>query len=438
MEHLKQVPEPSAADRSAVVETVSSLLADVRERGERAVREHSARLDDWSPTSFRVDDADIASAHERISPELREAIDYAQEQVRNFAELQRQTLHDLEVETRPGVVLGHRHLPVDSVGAYVPGGRYSLIASSYMSVIPAKVAGVSRVVVSTPARGGTVHPGLLYSAREAGADAVYSVGGAHALAAMAYGALDGLAPVDMIVGPGNQYVVEAKRQLFGTVGIDLLAGPTEIGVIADDTADPFIVACDLVGQAEHDPHSRAVLITTSRELGEAVLAQMDEHLSAVATEDVARQCWTNGGEVIVVDDEDELVAVSDRYALEHVEVLVRDPRRMIDRLTHYGSLFVGEETTVAYGDKVAGTNHILPTHGAARFTGGLWVGKFLKTVTFQHMNRGGSLEMARHCDVEATAEGMVAHARTATVRIDRYEAGETAAAAHRHAERSAD
>ncbi len=420
MEYLRQAPTPSEADRSAVVDTVASVLADVRQRGEAAVREYSAKLDDWSPDSFRVPDREIETAHQHLSPELREAIDFAQEQVRNFAQLQRGTLLDLEVETRPGVILGHRHLPVDSVGAYVPGGRYSLIASSYMSVIPAKVAGVRRVIVATPARGGQVHPGLLYSAREAGADAVYAVGGAQALAALAYGALEGLDPVDMVVGPGNQYVVEAKRQLFGEVGIDLLAGPTEIGIIADQTADPFIVACDLVGQAEHDPHSRAVLITTSRELGQAVIDQMDDHLSAVSTEEVARQCWVNGGEVIVVRDTEELVAVCDDYALEHIEVLTRDPRRMIERLRHYGSLFVGEETTVAYGDKVSGPNHILPTLRAARFTGGLWVGKFLKTVTYQHMDREASLEMARHCDVEATAEGMVAHARTATVRIERY------------------
>lgn len=435
MEYLKRAPERSESDQREVIDAVASMLADIRERGEAAVRELSQRLDDWSPESFRVPDREIETAHEHIAPELREAIDFAQDQVRGFARLQRETLLDLEVETRPGAVLGHRHLPVDSVGAYVPGGRYSLIASSYMSVIPAKVAGVPRVVVSTPARGGNIHPGLLYSAREAGADAVYSVGGAQALAAMAYGALDGLAAVDMIVGPGNRYVVEAKRQLFGHVGIDLLAGPTEIGIVADDTADPFIVACDLVGQAEHDPYSRAVLMTTSRELGQAVIDTIDDHLTAVATEEVARQCWDNGGEVILVRDEEELIDVSDDYALEHIEVLMRDPERMIDRLAHYGSLFVGEETTVAYGDKVSGTNHILPTLRAARFTGGLWVGKFLKTVTFQHMDRAASLEMARHCDVEATAEGMVAHARTASVRIERYGRDNAAATAAREVSR---
>jgi sulfopropanediol 3-dehydrogenase len=251
---------------------------------------------------------------------------------------------------------------------------------------------------------------------------------------MAYGVLPGMEPVDMLVGPGNRYVVEAKRQLFGQVGVDLLAGPTEIGVVADDTADPYIVACDLVGQAEHDPYSRAVLITTSREVGESVIAQMDEHLAAVSTEDVARQCWENGGEVILADDEEELIAVSDDYALEHIEVLMREPERMIERLRHYGSLFVGEEATVAYGDKVSGPNHILPTLRAARFTGGLWVGKFLKTVTFQQMDTAASVEMAGHCDALASAEGMVAHARTATVRIDRYGGAAAEGAAARAAE----
>jgi sulfopropanediol 3-dehydrogenase len=282
------------------------------------------------------------------------------------------------------------------------------------------VAGVGRVVVSTPPMGGRVPPGVLYAAHLAGADAIYSLGGVQALAAMAYGLLPGLDPVDMIVGPGNAYVVEAKRQIFGDVGIDLLAGPTEIGIIADDSADPFIVACDLVGQLEHDPRSRGVLITTSRELGQAVIDEMDAHLSAVSTEEVARAAWEHGGEVIVVADEQELIEVSDEYAMEHIEVLMREPKRMLDLLTHYGSLFIGEETTVAYGDKVVGTNHVLPTHRAARFTGGLWVGKYLKTVTYQYMDKGGSLEMAHHCDIEATAEGMAAHARTATVRTARY------------------
>lgn len=424
MRYLKHAAEGADVARDAVRERVAQMLGEIRQEGEAAVRRYAQELDGHAPASFRVPDDELATAGDRVEPEVREAIDFAIEQVRNFARLQRETMRDLEVETRPGVVLGHRHLPVRSVGTYVPGGRYSLIASAYMSVVPARVAGVEQVVVCTPpTRSGNVLSGLLYAAHRAGADAVYALGGVQALGAMAYGLLPGMDPVDMIVGPGNQYVVEAKRQLFGQVGIDLLAGPTEIGILADDTADPFLVAADLVGQAEHDPLSRVVLITTSEQLGQAVIDQMDAHLKAVATEEVARASWEHGGEVIVVADVDELVAVSDRYALEHVEVHVAEPRKMIDRLGEYGSLFVGEEATVAYGDKVSGPNHILPTHRAARFTGGLWVGKFLKTVTFQHMDEAASVEMARHCEVEANAEGMVAHARTATVRLDRYGAG---------------
>ncbi len=421
MEHLKRpAVTDQVLDTRVVAETVTGIIDDVRERGMEAVRVYAEKFDGYAPEDLRVPRDEIEKAASRIDDDLKRAIHFAHDQVRRFAELQRETIQDLEVETEPGVVLGHRNVPVDRVGAYVPGGRYSLIASSYMSIIPARVAGVKEVHVCTPPRNGEIHPGLLYSADLAGADTIHALGGVQALAALAFGVLPDVGPVDFLAGPGNRFVVEAKRQLFGEVGIDLLAGPTEIGIVADETADPFIVACDLVGQAEHDPHSRAILITTSRKLAEEVIAQMDDHLSAVSTEDVARQCWENGGEVIVVDDEDEMVAVSDEYAIEHVEVLVRDPERFIDRLTHYGSLFVGEEATVAYGDKVSGPNHILPTHRAARFTGGLWVGKFLKTVTYQRMDRAGSRLMAQHCEVESLAEGMVAHARTARVRLDRY------------------
>lgn len=420
MRYLKQAPRQAASDAAEVRETVAGIIADVRECGETAVREYSRQLDDWAPEVFRISDSELARAHEKVPDELRESIDFGIAQVRNFAELQRAALRDVEAETRPGVVLGHRHLPVERVGAYVPGGRYSLIASCYMSVVPARTAGVDHITVCTPARLGQVSPGLLYAARESGADEVYAVGGVQAVAAMAYGALEDMAPADMIVGPGNRYVVEAKRQLFGEVGIDLLAGPTEIGILADDTTDPFIVACDLIGQAEHDPYSRAVLISTSAEMAQAVLDQIDSHLSAIATADVAGQCWDNGGEIVLVDDQNELIAASDRYALEHIEVLTSDAERIAKRLRHYGSLFVGEETTVAYGDKVSGPNHILPTGRAARFSGGLSVAHYLKTVTFQHANRAASVDMARYCEAVAQAEGMVSHARTAAVRRDRY------------------
>jgi sulfopropanediol 3-dehydrogenase len=416
MLQLKESAPGRTEDLADVSARVTSLLADIHERGEAAVREFSTTFDGWNPEDFRVPEAEVLAAADALDEPLKRTLEFAVEQVRGFAEHQRTTLHDLEVETLPGLVLGHRHVPVASVGAYVPGGRYTLIASTYMNVVPARVAGVERVVVCTPPKDGRVDPAVLYAARLAGADAVYALGGVQAIGAMAYGVLPGLDAVDMVVGPGNAYVVEAKRQVFGRVGIDLLAGPTEIGVLADDTADPDLVACDLVGQLEHDPRSRGVLITTSEPLARAVVERMDHHLRAVSTEEVARAAWESGGEVVVVADEDELVTVSDEYALEHVEVHVRDPHRMIGRLRNYGSLFVGPETTVAYGDKVAGPNHVLPTLGAARFTGGQWVGKYLRTLTYQHATPDASWLLAEHCETESLAEGMVAHARTATLR----------------------
>jgi len=419
--YLKQAVATDEVDMAEVRDKVAAMLADLAAHGEEAVRRYATELDGDSAERFRVDDAEVDAAVSLLAPEVRQAIDAAIANVRGFAEQQRATLVDLEVESQPGVVLGHRHLPVGSVGCYVPGGRYSLIASAYMSVVPARVAGVERVVVATPPSShGRVHPGILYAASAAGADSVWAIGGVQAMASMALGLVPGLEPVDMIVGPGNRFVVEAKRQLFGQVGIDLLAGPTEIGILADDTADPFLVCCDLVGQAEHDPLSRAVLITTSKALGEAVVQQIDDHLKAVATEEVARQCWEHGGEVVVVASRDEMASVSDTYALEHVELHVEDPDELARRLRAYGSLFIGPQTTVAYGDKVSGPNHILPTRRSARFTGGLWVGKFLRTVTYQQMTWPGSLAMAVPCAIEAEAEGMVAHARTATVRMERF------------------
>lgn len=420
MEYLKRAQSVSEEDTSKLTAQVLETLRDIRETGENGVRKYSEKFDEWSPESFRVSEDEIAAAEDEVPEDLKESLQFAQEQVRNFARAQRETMRDLEIESRPGVVLGHKHMPVGSVGAYVPGGRYTLMASSYMTVIPAKVAGVERVVVCTPPSGGRVPPAMLYSARLAGADEIYALGGIQALAAMAYGSLPDLEPVDMLVGAGNKYVTEAKRQLFGRVGIDLLAGPTEVSVLADETADPYLVAADLVGQAEHDPNSRPILISSSRQLARAVLDQMDEHIEAVSTRDVVRECWKNGGEVIVVEDEEEMVSVSDDYAIEHVQVMVRDPKRMVGRLSNYGSLFVGEEIPVAYGDKVSGPNHVLPTLEAAKYTGGLWVGKYLKTCTYQYATEEASAELAHHCEVEALGEGMVAHARSATVRRERY------------------
>src|SRR5487761_572558 len=420
LEYLKRAEQRPEEDLSSVRTLVSEILDRVKKEGEKAVRYYSERFDKWNPASFRVTKEEIADAEKKVPEGLKKDIHFLHEQVENFAKEQKKTLIDFEKETTPGVFLGQKYLPIQSLGVYVPGGRYALIASSQMSIVPAKVAGVERIVACVPGKNAVLNPAVVYAIHVAGADEIFSMGGAQAIAAMTFGLGEALKPVDMIAGPGNKFVLEAKRQVFGRVGIDLLAGPTEIGIIADDTADPFLVCCDLVGQAEHDPQSRAVLITSSLDLGTAVVKGIEEHLQSISTQEVARSCWVHGGEVILVENEDELIRVADEYALEHVEVHVRDPLRLIERLRDYGALFVGEETTVAYGDKVSGTNHILPTHRAARFTGGLWVGKFLKTVTFQYMGANESLEMARHCEVEATAEGMVAHARTARVRLERY------------------
>jgi sulfopropanediol 3-dehydrogenase len=418
-EYLKRAAPKEAGDRRAIEETVRGILEDVRRRGEEAVREYSRRFDGWNPPHFRVTEEEIERARRSLPAELLQDIEFAAEQVRSFARLQRETLGSLEVEIRPGVILGHRHIPVASVGCYVPGGRYPLIASALMSIIPPKVAGVERVIACAPPRGEGVYAATLVAMAVAGADEIYCLGGVQALAAMAYG-IPEIRPVDMIVGPGNAYVVEAKRQLFGTVGVDLLAGPTEILVIADESADPHVVAADLLGQAEHGPDSPAVLVTTSRDLGIRVLEEVERLIPQLPTHEVVRVAWRDRGEVIWVDSEEEAVAVADEYAPEHLEVQTRNPSWYLERLRNYGTLFLGEESTVVYSDKAIGTNHILPTGRAARFTGGLWVGKFLKTVTYQRLSREGSVEVARRAARISEAEGMMAHAYTARLRIQRY------------------
>lgn len=418
-EYLKRAAPKEAGDRRAIEETVRGILEDVRRRGEEAVREYSRRFDGWDPPHFRVTEEEIERARRSLPAELLEDIEFAAEQVRSFARLQRETLGPLEVEIRPGVILGHRHTPVASVGCYVPGGRYPLIASALMSIIPPKVAGVERVIACAPPRGEGIYAATLVAMAVAGADEIYCLGGVQALAAMAYG-IPEIRPVDMIVGPGNAYVVEAKRQLFGTVGVDLLAGPTEILVIADESADPHVVAADLLGQAEHGPDSPAVLVTTSRDLGIRVLEEVERLIPQLPTHEVVRVAWRDRGEVVWVDSEEEAVAVADEYAPEHLEVQTRNPSWYLERLRNYGTLFLGEESTVVYSDKAIGTNHILPTGRAARFTGGLWVGKFLKTVTYQRLSREGSVEVARRAARISEAEGMMAHAYTARLRIHRY------------------
>jgi sulfopropanediol 3-dehydrogenase len=355
--------------------TVEGIIADVAARGDAAVRELSERFDRWSPPSFRLSADEIAALVAKVSPQTIEDIKFAQAQIRNFAELQRASLKDVEVETLPGVLLGHRHIPVARVGCYVPGGRYPLVASAHMSIVTARVAGVGHITACTPPNQGGPHAETIAAMYLGGADEIHVLGGVQAVAAMALGTAS-FKPVDMLVGPGNAYVAEAKRQLYGKVGIDLFAGPTEILVIADESVDAEMCATDLLGQAEHGPTSPAILLTTSEKLAHATIAEVDRQLTVLPTADIAGAAWRDYGEVIHCADEDEMVAEADRIAAEHVEVLTAEPRRYLARLKNYGALFLGPETNVSYGDKVIGTNHTLPTKGAARYTGGLWVASF--------------------------------------------------------------
>jgi sulfopropanediol 3-dehydrogenase len=391
-EHLKrgQAADDASGIDTGVKRTVEQALADVSARGAAAVREMSQRFDNWSPERFRLGRERIDEIVAGLPARTVEDIEFAQAQVRNFAKAQKDALRDLEIETLPGVVLGHKHIPVGSVGCYVPGGRYPMVASAHMSIVTAKVAGVERVIACTPPNRGEPHAETIAAMALGGADEIYVLGGIQAIAAMAFGT-DEIRPVDMVVGPGNAYVAEAKRQVFGRAGIDLLAGPTEILVIADDTADAEMVATDLLGQAEHGPTSPATLITTSRRLAEAVPGEIQRQLGTLPTADVAGVAWRDYGEIILCASVDEMVEEADRIAAEHVEVLTANPRLFLERMTNYGSMFLGPETNVAYGDKVIGTNHTLPTRGAARYTGGLWVGKFLKTVTFQRCTEEASV-----------------------------------------------
>jgi sulfopropanediol 3-dehydrogenase len=420
MEHLKRAHPRSEAKTEDVRSIVSEILNAVERDGIAAVRRYSERFDDWNPESFRVSHADIERACASVEPALAEHIDFARTQVRGFAQAQREMFVDLERETLPGVTLGHRNIPVGSVGSYVPGGRYPLIASALMTIAVPKVAGVSRIVATAPPRpGGSIDPAQIYAMASAGADEILSIGGVQALAAMAFGIEDTppLEAVDMVVGAGNAYVAEAKRQLFGQVGIDLLAGPTEVLILADDTADPRLVAADLLGQAEHGPTSATVLVTTSRNLGNAVLAEIERWLLDWPTAQVASEAWATCGEVIVAESQDEVVGIADRIASEHVEVQTEDPDWYLERLTNYGSLFLGSNATVVYGDKAIGTNHVLPTERAARYTGGLWVGKFIKTVTYQRVEDRANATVAPAAAAISDAEGLAGHAITARLRL---------------------
>jgi sulfopropanediol 3-dehydrogenase len=399
---------------------VGKMLSDLEKNGMEAVRRYSRQLDDWDREDFELSETQIAEAVSRCSDQLIEDTDYCQANVRAFAEAQLKTLQPLEVEIRPGIVLGHKHIPVNSVGSYIPGGRYPMFGSAQMSIIPAKVAGVGTVIACTPpVKGEGYFPATVNAMKKAGADRVFILGGVQAFAFMAFG-MGVVPPVDVLCGAGNKYVAEAKRQLFGRCGIDLLAGPTEIAVIADDGADPTLVACDLLGQAEHDPNSGQILICFSEEFGNRVLKELDKQLEVLPTRQVAESSWGQNGKVYVAENPEEAVRISDEYAPEHLELQVQDTDFYFARLNNYGSLFIGEETTVAYGDKTIGTNHILPTSRAARYTGGLWVGKFLKTVTYQRMSPQASVEIGRVCARQCEVERMLAHAVTARVRVERY------------------
>lgn len=408
--------EASAEVRSAV----ESILADVAERGDEAVRHYSESFDGWTPESFLLTESEIEACVASVPEQTVDDVRFAQEQIRGFALAQRAALADVEVETLPGVFLGHRNIPVESVGCYVPGGRYPMVASAHMSVVTAKAAGVPRVVACAPPFDGAPHPAIVTAMHLGGADEILVLGGVQAVAAMALGTAT-VDPVDMLVGPGNAYVAEAKRQLFGRVGIDLLAGPTETLVIADETCDPELAAVDLLGQAEHGPTSPAILLTTSLELAEAVPAAIEAELGWLPTADVARTAWEECGEIILCDTVDELVSEADRIASEHVQVMTRDPDVFLERMRNYGALFLGPRTNVAFGDKVIGTNHTLPTMRAARYTGGLWVGKFLKTCTYQRIETDeASAAIGEVCSRLCELEGFAGHKEQADIRVRRY------------------
>ena len=419
LKHGIDIQTAREADRQ-VRTVVEDALSDIEMRGDAAVRTMSAKFDRWEPSSFRLDEQEIERCLSRLSRQALDDIRFAQAQVRNFAQVQRSALRDVEVETLPGVVLGHKNIPVRSVGCYVPGGKYPLLASAHMSVITAKVAGVERVVTCAPPYEGGPAPAIVAAQHLAGADEIYVLGGIQAIGAMALGTAS-IAPVDMLVGPGNAYVAEAKRQLFGRVGIDLMAGPTETLVIADDTADGEICAVDLLGQAEHGPNSPAILLTTSHKLARDTLEQVERLLDVMPTGAVARKAWTDYGQVIVASDHDEMLALADTIASEHVQVMTDRDGWFLERLSNYGALFLGPRTNVAFGDKVIGTNHTLPTMKAARYTGGLWVGKFLKTCTYQRVDTDeASALIGARCSRLCALEGFAGHGEQANLRVRRF------------------
>jgi sulfopropanediol 3-dehydrogenase len=415
----KDVDARVAADRQ-VRTIVEAILTDIEARGDAAVRDFSIRFDQWDRDDFRLNPAEIEACKAELTDQDLADIEFAQNQVRNFAQKQRETMLDLEVETMPGVVLGHKHVPINAVGCYVPGGKYPLLASAHMSVLTAKVAGCPRVITCAPPFNGKPAAAVVAAQAMAGADEIYVLGGIQAIGAMAIGTAS-IDPVDMLVGPGNAFVAEAKRQLYGRVGIDLFAGPTETLVIADESVDGELCATDLLGQAEHGPTSPAILLTTSEKLARDTMAQIEHLLTILPTADMARKSWADYGEVIVCDSHEEMLVEADRIASEHVQVMTDRDMWFRDNLTNYGALFLGPRTNVAYGDKVIGTNHTLPTMKAARYTGGLWVGKFMKTCTWQTVTSdAASATIGEYGSRLSMLEGFVGHAEQANIRVRRY------------------
>ncbi len=421
------ISEEAAAEMETKVKsTVEKILADIDKRGDDAVRELSEKFDNWSPACFRLTDEEIEASVGRLPEQTIEDIRFAQAQIRKFAEIQRAALIDVEEETYPGVTLGHKNIPVNSVGCYIPGGKYPMVASAHMSVLTAKVAGVERVIACAPPHGGGPNDAIVAAMHMAGADEIYCLGGVQAVGAMALGT-GTIEAVDMLVGPGNAFVAEAKRQLYGRVGIDLFAGPTETLVIADDSCDGELAATDLLGQAEHGPNSPAILLTNSAKLAEDTQREIEKQLQTLATADVAGKAWQDYGQIILCDTYEEMLAEADRIASEHVQVMTKDPDYFLNNMSNYGALFLGPETNVAYGDKVIGTNHTLPTKLAARYTGGLWVGKFIKTCTYQRVTPEATATIGEYCSRLCALEGFAGHKAQADIRVSRYKHKQAAA-----------
>ena len=420
--YLKQgrTAEQSAADAATVRATVQSILADIEQRGDQALSALSLKFDGWDPESFRMTEGEIGGCLKELTSGQLDDIKFAQKQIRSFAQHQRDSMHDIEVETLPGIVLGHRNMPVESVACYVPGGKFPLVASAHMGVVTAKVAGVKRIAASSPTFNGKPLAAVVASMHLGGADEIYTLGGVQAIGAFAIGT-ERIKPVPMVVGPGNAFVAEAKRQLFGRIGIDLIAGPSETLVIADDTVDAELCATDLLGQAEHGFNTPAILLTNSEKLARATMDEVDRLLEILPTAKTAGVSWRDYGQVIVCDTYEEMVQEADRIASEHVQVMTKDPDYFLENMHNYGALFLGHRTNVAYGDKVIGTNHTLPTGRAARYTGGLWVGKFIKTCTYQRvLTDEASAMIGRYCSRLCAIEGMTAHAEQANIRVRRF------------------